>query len=326
MTKNTKISTEEILAPFEFAAFRIMLKALDRLHLPSYKGSAIRGSFGHAFRQVTCPFNCKECGVCEFLEKCAYAYVFETRPSESDEFIRNRNDKVPHPYVIRPPLDARTEFNPGEILTFELILIGRAIDYLPYFAHTFVQMGECGLGRGRGKFMLKQIDSISPNGRQETVYHANESELRDKIIRINCRQLLEQYPIADLCTLKFLTRLEFKEKGKQPQIQFGNLFRRLLARVTTLAHLHCGIDCRGIDFKSLSHAADKVTTVSSSLYREAAVRYSNRQKRRMPFGGLLGEVTFEGFLSPFWPFILLGEWLHVGKKTAFGLGRYSLHV
>ncbi|RLC18770.1 MAG: hypothetical protein DRI57_07960 [Deltaproteobacteria bacterium] len=74
----------------------------------------------------------------------------------------------------------------------------------------------------------------------------------------------------------------------------------------------------------LSHAADDVRTVSSDLRWEHAIRYSNRQKRSMPFGGLIGEVTFAGDLAPFWPFILLGEWMHVGKKTSFGLGQYEL--
>ncbi len=136
--------------------------------------------------------------------------------------------------------------------------------------------------------------------------------------------MLNACPPPEKCTFRFLTRLELKEKSRYPDIRFGVLFRALLRRITTLAHLHCGIDCSGIDFAGLSHAADEIRTVSSNLSYEYAERYSNRQKRRMPFGGLIGDITFEGDLAPFLPFIRLGEWVNVGKKTTFGLGRYEI--
>ncbi|WP_207679521.1 CRISPR system precrRNA processing endoribonuclease RAMP protein Cas6 [Desulfonema magnum] len=108
-------------------------------------------------------------------------------------------------------------------------------------------------------------------------------------------------------------------------LNFGLLFRSLLRRGTTLAYHHGGIDkCGEIDFRGLNYAAEEVKTVSSNLYREDAVRYSNRQKRRMPFGGMPGEITFEGDMTPFRPFLLPGEWVHVRKKTSFGPGQYVL--
>ncbi len=53
-------------------------------------------------------------------------------------------------------------------------------------------------------------------------------------------------------------------------------------------------------------------------------RYSARQDVRMKMGGILGSVTFSGDLAEFMPFILLGEHLHVGKGTSFGLGKYEV--
>ena len=44
----------------------------------------------------------------------------------------------------------------------------------------------------------------------------------------------------------------------------------------------------------------------------------------MKYGGFIGEVTFEGDLTPFVNMIKLGEHLHVGKYYTFGLGRYEI--
>ena len=53
-------------------------------------------------------------------------------------------------------------------------------------------------------------------------------------------------------------------------------------------------------------------------------RYSNRQETRMMMGGFLGSITFEGDFEAFLPFLLLGECIHVGKGTSFGLGKYEI--
>ena len=44
----------------------------------------------------------------------------------------------------------------------------------------------------------------------------------------------------------------------------------------------------------------------------------------MKMGGFMGEITYEGDLKEFWPYIKLGEYMHVGKGSGFGLKRYIL--
>jgi hypothetical protein len=42
-------------------------------------------------------------------------------------------------------------------------------------------------------------------------------------------------------------------------------------------------------------------------------------------GGLIGELTIQGpALVELWPVLWFGQWTHVGKGTAFGLGAYRL--
>ena len=46
--------------------------------------------------------------------------------------------------------------------------------------------------------------------------------------------------------------------------------------------------------------------------------------KKLKMGGFLGEITFEGDLAEFLPFLKLGEYLHIGKGTVYGLGKYEI--
>ncbi|WP_240125357.1 CRISPR system precrRNA processing endoribonuclease RAMP protein Cas6 [Thermomonas alba] len=53
-------------------------------------------------------------------------------------------------------------------------------------------------------------------------------------------------------------------------------------------------------------------------------RWSSRQGKTHPMGGVLGRFHMRGPLTPFLPLLHAGQWLHVGKHAAFGQGRYQL--
>jgi len=45
----------------------------------------------------------------------------------------------------------------------------------------------------------------------------------------------------------------------------------------------------------------------------------------MSMGGLVGRAVYHGAWQEFWPWLALGEWVHVGKNATFGLGKYVIH-
>ena len=56
-------------------------------------------------------------------------------------------------------------------------------------------------------------------------------------------------------------------------------------------------------------------------------RYSSRQQQEMALGGVVGAWRLNGprdALASVWPWLWLGQWLHVGKNASFGLGGYQL--
>jgi len=53
-------------------------------------------------------------------------------------------------------------------------------------------------------------------------------------------------------------------------------------------------------------------------------RNSNRQEIKMKMGDLVDSVIFEGEVQEFVPFLLVGQYIYVGKGTSFGLGKYEI--
>ena len=87
---------------FTLAYYRLTLEALETLHLPAFKGSALRGGFGHTFKRLVCaqPRQCQK--YCQVGNVCPYGYIFETAPPDDSEVLRTFNE-VPRPFVITVP-------------------------------------------------------------------------------------------------------------------------------------------------------------------------------------------------------------------------------
>ena len=132
------------------------------------------------------------------------------------------------------------------------------------------------------------------------------------------------FPLPPTLTLLFLTPLRIKEKGDLVvNLTFPTLIARLMERMNVLSYLYCGGSAPE-ENQALLKEARNIKLKAKSLRWYDWERYSNRQKRRMKMGGLIGAISFCGHLSPFMPYLLLGQYIHVGQGTTFGLGRYEI--
>lgn len=129
---------------------------------------------------------------------------------------------------------------------------------------------------------------------------------------------------AKRLSLSFITPTRLKFEGKlTPKLEFHILIRNLLRRISLLTYFHCGFDLK-VNFKELIKLSENITIKSNNLSWFDWERYSTRQKSKMKMGGIIGTITYEGVLKEFIPILLLGEYLHVGKGTSFGLGKYVI--
>ena len=102
------------------------------------------------------------------------------------------------------------------------------------------------------------------------------------------------------------------------------MIRNLLRRIAHLSYFHCEGDSSEFDFRGFIHRAMAVTIKEKSIEWYDWERYSARQGTRMKLGGFVGDITFEGDLAEFIPYLQAGEHVHIGKGTSFGLGKYIM--
>jgi hypothetical protein len=314
---------------FTIAKYRLTLEAGEKgLLLPPYKGSTLRGGFGNAFRRISCALKEANCNNCLLRTSCPYAYIFETAPPPGSAALRNY-ESIPRPFVLEPPLETKTEYRPGEKLAFNLILIGRATNYLPYFIVAFRELGELGIGKMRRKYRLAEIQAVGlNNGESQLVYQAEDQLVRNTnlAIQIDQAELLRQKDEDKTLTrlgLDFLTitRIKFEENYVH-HIELHMLIRSLLRRLSSLAYFHHGWELE-LDFTGLIERAAEVRLVSDGTRWVDWERYSSRQDNKVNMGGLVGMVEYEGCLDEFLPLLRIGELVHVGKGAVFGMGKYE---
>ena len=292
--------------------------------LPSYKGSTFRGVFGLALKKVVCALKRQECETCLLKNRCVYALVFET-PIALDPPQGLRLSVPPHPFVIEPPLTHQMEFKAGESFDCSLILFGNVNTSIPYFIYAFDQIGKIGVGRRidgrRAGFKLK---TVSLNGTK--IYS-------DKDEKINQGDFVDKLEIGDLTDysdarfqvkviMETPLRLKYDNRLKS-DLPFHVLVRSMLRRISSL--FICYADKEpDIDYKGLLSRAEHIKIVDSSLTWHSWERYSNRQKQRMPLGGMIGSITYEGKLGEYLPLMDFCSKTHIGKNTSFGLGKVNM--
>jgi hypothetical protein len=313
------------LKKLRFARFRVEMEAQGPLRLPPYKGATLRGAFGSTFKRVVCVRRDGECAGCLVRAHCAYSYVFETPATEREADPVRNYTFAPHPFVMEPPEDTCEAYETGELLSLGLVLIGRAIDYLPYFIYALDEMGQRGLGHGRGKARLARV---------LTAAAAAVAAPETAIYTTTNPQLASGWPVCsgprptdwvgNAMRLRLATPARLKDEGRlTPSLDFALLIRSLLRRASELTRIHCEATL-GLDYREWIDRARSVQQVEAALRWHDWERYSRRQETRMKMGGLVGTVVFAGELAPFVPLVTLGLDLHVGKGTSFGLGRYEI--
>lgn len=280
---------------FKLLSLNVTVQLQADATLPSFKGSMLHGWFGHALKQAS-------------------SRAFHICYGEHDQ-------QQPKPYLICPSQDYKTQWKRNEIFEFKLCLFGDAIELTDDIFKALIMGEKNGLGPKRVPFKLVSIASHTPTGLKAGAHISNLLDWVD--LREQNNPLLKDKELA----ITLLTPLRLKLHGNivkeppvDPQFWVTSILRRL-----QLISRYWVIDSDEL-FQQITtdYKVAQQINISSHCYFEDWQRFSLKQAEQLPFGGLKGQIRFFGQTQLLQPLLLLGEQIHMGGKTTFGLGQYRL--
>jgi hypothetical protein len=233
----------------------------------------------------------------------------------------------PRPYILAPPSRNRGIYAPGESIRLGLTLVGRSRVWYPWVVAAMAGIGRRGLGADRRNLSLARICAVGPAGTQ-TVIDTETRDVNDRIPELDGSRIVAEAPApTNEAVVAFLTPADLKRKGQRiDRLDGPTFFRRLIRRIGTLVESYCTIpaDAEPCDYHALGALADLVTVKEQDVSMQTWERYSNRLEGKHPLSGLVGRALLSDIPEPLWPYLILGQWVHVGKSASFGQGRYMV--
>ncbi len=306
------------------ARYRFSARLVEPVRLPDYAGSLLRGQFGAALRNVACMTRQPTCMGCPLIQTCPYTQIFEAPPPA--EHALQKFSQIPNAYVIEPPLLADTRLQAGDMLQFNMVLAGDALPHLALITFAWQRALKQGLTKSRSAAELVAVDWIPADQEPVAVWRAETPILLDHTPQL----AIPAAPLAlQQITLNFITPLRLQQQGqpmRADQLSPRTLLAAVARRVALVMEFHAHQAHWGALVPGIATLAEALTDDRQLLWHDWT-RYSSRQQQEMTLGGLVGQWTLKGHpetLATLWPWLWLGQWLHVGKNATFGLGAFQL--
>lgn len=295
-------------ANFTYTYCRFHFNVTEPLELPAFIGGLLRGKFGEALKNNQhCIGAANNCVDCMYKQYCTYFKIFENE-ADNNSPDPGKYLKQPRPYIFKAPMTYKSYYAAGETLAFDMVLLGKGIDFLN---DIITALQKIGANKGNNTMQLVNIEYLqgtenarSVFGKQLKVLHFASEPTNNNMSKIE---------------VKFVAPVRLKEKGAEA----SNIsLELLLNRIQLRAGLLDTIFCNG---SSLPYNIDTHNIrYTTQLHRFEQKRYSHRNHRQTEAGGLLGSLFLEGDLQNILTVLKMGELLHVGKYASFGMGQFEV--
>jgi hypothetical protein len=336
------------------ARYRFTARVQQPLALPDYAGSLLRGQFGAALRNVACMTRQPTCPGCPLLQTCPYTRIFEAPPPPKGQHALQDFSQIPNAYVLEPPAPGSRVLDAEDDFAFHLVLIGHATDQLALVIFALQRALAQGLTRERIPADLRQVDWVDAHGSAHPVWTVQNPTLAEHaatLVMPTPHFFAENAPETGAAyahsagaarqndhqiALHIHTPMRLQSQGKP--LGVGQLTPRALIaavarRTALLMEFHAGSPPTPGGHSNWGEAAKHATALADTLTDTQDLhwfdwtRYSSRQQQQMTLGGVLGTWTLHGgadTIAKLWPWLWLGQWLHVGKNATMGLGGFTL--
>lgn len=323
----------EQFSKLKFAKFEIALQSQSEAILPALIGSTLRGAFGHALKAISCCVQHQNCSRCLLSDVCNYTTIFE--PTSHSKL-----KDIPRPFIFEPPVPPLTsEISENKTLkirvpengkiSFGLILLGDAIDKLPYFIYAFELMARHGFGINRQPFSISEVFQIDATDKRNLIYTPKMEMImpfqKNDLFELTAKRI-EDFGTSNTLKIRLQTPLRIRQNGLLlEKLDFAEFFKRCSLRLKFLSESYgCAFE---YDYRSLIEKAEKIKLISARVWQHESSRRSNRQDKKLEMDGLLGELVYESKdLFAFMPFIAACEILHIGSASSLGLGKFQINT
>ncbi len=273
---------------------------VDLAEIPEYQfHSAFRGLFGRMLKMTCCIQKRLDCSGCP-MRMCLYRRIFEEEGKGFERF---------HPYIVR---HVKTE---GRTIVIELTILGSVSECASSILHCIMRMEELPLRIDGASHKMKVISIKDSEG--QSLYGAVDGTTMEPAIR-----KLRFVPMAvDEMTLRFVTPMRMKHEGRlMSRFVWKAFMRSIFYRLQYLnEHYH---DPRS----GLPALWDDEPEIISRFQWQEMFRTSMRQGQKMSLGGLIGTVRILDPKPETAGLLRMGEVIHAGKQTTFGLGKYTIET
>lgn len=301
--------------------YRLEFRSETAYAVRGYRGSAWRGLLGHSLKRLVCITRDVPCAECMIFRNCVYPYLFET-PEERLCSRGTTTEASPHPYVLAVEPVWQPRIVRGE--TVELTLIGGGTRAAVYVLHALREGAARGIGAERHPLILESVQQ------QERAGGIWRQVLREGgLLDVDEAVTPTPPPMPAVARVRLLTPLRIRQENdliEPERLGLEEFTAAVLRRLALLTRFHTPAMWR-MDHAGLRARAASAKVIEKRLYWQDWARYSNRQGRKIPMGGVMGEILVEmQGLEPLWPLLWVGQWVHAGKGAVMGLGRYELEA
>jgi hypothetical protein len=285
------------------------------------RGNVLRGSLGTNLRRAVCDPACNDTKSCRRREECPLARLFEPRSRAGAPFGAA---DAPRPFLFRPPLDPHPDFSPTRPLIFELRLFGSAIAEAVHFVLPLFELTKSGLaGRPIASMSVCSLDWL---GRTQRVLVDNGRVMDAEPLALDFDWCLSVPSGGPRARVEFRTPTRLTARGAEPSApRLSTLVRRVRDRLSFLSLVWADRPWNA-DYGLLGHLADRARTVSHDGLQVTHSRRSTKTGQTMEISGFRGTVTCDGIDPALWPLLHIGEEIHVGRFTEWGLGLYRIEA
>lgn len=283
--------------------------------LPLSKASAIRGGMGEMLLRANC-IRDRECEMCDFAKECIVQRTMYSQFDDKPAFITT-GDSVG--YVVECE-NYQEIFEAGDTLEFNLILFGKTIVYFNQYLQAFFALGQNGLGKEHGRFIITQVC----NTKGQPILDGTDVYM--KYYQVETLQGYVDYRMRQVAEGEIPKRMVFCTPLTQKfQGQFLEEFDMEAITKSIQRRLYM-LNCfEGKDIIDFYQENLEVPEIVSQTVKEIRVgRYSSRQDSKMFLKGIKGEILLDEMPETLLELYLAGELIHIGKNTSFGFGRYKL--